>query len=47
MNKKWNGEFLPGMEELSVEEQHNIAGGESLMFWIGYAAGTVVNWLTK
>jgi len=35
------------MEELSVEEQHNIGGGESLLFWIGYAAGSVVRWLTK
>jgi hypothetical protein len=47
MDMKWNGEFLHGMEELPADEQDTIAGGESLLFWIGYAAGTVVNWITK
>jgi hypothetical protein len=47
MNLKWNGEFLHGMEELSEAEQHTVAGGESLMFWVGYVVGTVGNWLAK
>jgi len=47
MNLKWNGEFLHGMEELSETEQHTIAGGDSLLFWVGYVVGTVGNWLTK
>ncbi len=46
MNMKWNGEFLQGLEELPLDEQHTIAGGESLLFWLGYAAGKVANWIT-
>ena len=43
MKTVWNGEFLLGMEELSVEEECAIAGGESLWFWVGYAVGVVAN----
>jgi len=46
MNTVWNGELLQGMEEMTVEEEQAIAGGESLSFWIGYAAGVVTNWFS-
>jgi len=42
MKTVWNGEFLQGMEGLLKEEELAIAGGESLWFWMGYAAGVVV-----
>jgi len=43
MNTIWNGELLPGMEELSLDEECTIVGGESLSFWIGYTLGVLVN----
>jgi len=46
MNAIWNGQLLQGMEELADEEARVIAGGESLSFWIGYAAGAVVNFFS-
>jgi hypothetical protein len=41
MKKLWNGEFLPGMEELAEKEECVITGGESIWFWAGYAVGWV------
>jgi len=39
MKKKWNGQLLQGLEELSMEEKTTIIGGESLWYWVGYAVG--------
>jgi hypothetical protein len=36
-------EFPAGMEELSKEETKRIVGGESLAYWLGYAAGKIAN----
>lgn len=41
MKNSWNGEFLPGMEELAEKESFDITGGESIWFWAGYAVGWV------
>lgn len=43
MKNSWNGEFMQGMQELPEEEASKITGGESIWYWIGYAAGSVVN----
>ena len=43
MKKSWNGEFLPGLEELAEKDECAITGGESLWFWAGYAVGWVSN----
>jgi|GEM_PF-5144550 len=32
-----------GMEELSKEETKHIVAGESLAYWLGYAAGKIAN----
>jgi hypothetical protein len=40
MKKEWNGEFLQGLEELSMQEKSSIMGGESLWYWVGYAIGS-------
>jgi hypothetical protein len=36
-------EFPAGLEELSASESKTIVGGESLAFWIGYAAGKIAS----
>ena len=36
-------EFPEGMEELSKEETKRIVAGESLAYWVGYAAGKIAN----
>ena len=36
-------EFIEGMEELSREEAKRVVGGESLAYWLGYAAGKIAN----
>ena len=34
-------EFPAGLEELTSEETKSILGGESISFWLGYAAGKI------
>jgi hypothetical protein len=46
MKKTWNGEFLPGLEELAEKDECAITGGESVWFWIGYGAGWISNLVT-
>jgi hypothetical protein len=46
MKKSWNGEFLPGLEELAEKDECAITGGESVWFWIGYGAGWISNLVT-
>jgi hypothetical protein len=46
MEKRWNGEFLQGLEELPEEKMTAITGGESLWYWVGYAIGGVGYMLT-
>jgi len=36
-------EFPAGLEELTASETKTIVGGESLAFWIGYAAGKIAS----
>lgn len=43
MKKEWRTEIPQGMYELSVEDTRSIVGGESLMFWIGYAVGKIAH----
>jgi hypothetical protein len=47
MKKEWKGEFLHGMEELSLEESAAINGGESLWYWIGYGLGRAANYISN
>ncbi len=46
MKNTWNGELLHGMQELSKEDAAGIAGGESLWYWVGYAAGALTYMIT-
>jgi hypothetical protein len=39
MKKVSNGEFISGLEELSLKEAKSITGGESLWYWLGYGVG--------
>jgi hypothetical protein len=34
-------EFPAGLEELTPEEARNIVAGESMAYWLGYAAGKI------
>jgi hypothetical protein len=36
-------EFPEGLEELSSEETKRIVAGESMAYWLGYAAGKIAN----
>ena len=36
-------EFPAGLEELSLEETKRIVAGESMAYWLGYAAGKIAN----
>ncbi len=39
MKTKWNGELMPGLQELPMETSVSIKAGESIWFWIGYGIG--------
>ena len=41
-----NFEFPAGLEELTSEETKSIVGGESLAYWLGYAAGKVAQFFS-
>jgi hypothetical protein len=43
MKTKWNGELMPGMQELPMETSVSINAGESIWFWIGYGFGLTTN----
>lgn len=47
MKKSWNGEFLPGMKELTEKEECAITGGESIWYWAGYAVGVVTHYVSN
>jgi hypothetical protein len=36
-----------GLEDLSLEEQAAITGGESIFFWIGYGIGSIGRIITQ
>ncbi len=46
-NKGINKDFLPGLEELSVDETEEIVGGESLWYWVGYGVGRAAFFMTN
>ena len=39
-------EFPAGLSELTTEETKTIVGGESLAYWIGYAAGKIARFFS-
>jgi hypothetical protein len=39
MKTKWNAGFLQGLEELDVEAQISITGGETFWYWVGLVVG--------
>jgi len=39
-------EFPAGLEELSPEETKRIVAGESMAYWLGYAAGKIANFFS-
>jgi len=39
-------EFPAGLEELTSEEIKSIVGGESISFWLGYAAGKITQFFS-
>jgi hypothetical protein len=43
MKTRWNGELMPGLQELPVETSVSICAGESIWFWIGYGIGLTTN----
>lgn len=43
MKTKWNGELMPGLQELPMETSVSINAGESIWFWIGYGIGVTTN----
>jgi hypothetical protein len=46
MKKTWNGELLQGLEELPVEKEAAIMGGETLWYWVCYGAGVAAYMFT-
>ena len=46
-NKRMKEDFLLGLEELSMDETEEIAGGESLWYWMAYGAGRAANFITN
>jgi hypothetical protein len=42
MKTRWNGEFLQGLRALTAEEGAAVSGGESLWYWVSWAAGMTV-----
>ncbi len=43
MKTKWNGELMPGLQELPMEASVSINAGESIWYWIGYGIGWTTN----
>lgn len=39
-------EFPVGLEELTSDETKNIVAGESMSFWLGYAAGKITQFFS-
>jgi hypothetical protein len=47
MKTIWNGEAFDGLQDLSSEEMNRIAGGESLLYWIGYGIASAARLITN